>query len=230
MTPHHSHHRIGHSLFIAGAFLILIVFTILFPIASGNTRAFGISDIVTGSNQAREQLNKKPLYSNAALSTAAQMKAEDMAKQKYFAHTAPDGTVAWDYYKKVGYSYAVAGENLAITNESSEKVIQGWLDSPTHRDNLLNPDYNDMGIGMAAFGDYQGHKNTFVIVAFYGRMASNQLPAATTNPAGGTTEMSSRLTATSPAFIIGIASILMIAGIGLEIRHVRHLHHAKKLA
>jgi len=227
---YHSHHRIGHSLFIVGAFLLLLFGTILTPMSSGSTRAFGISDVVSGSNQARAQLNKKPLTSNAKLMTAAQMKAEDMAKGHFFAHTAPDGTVAWDYFKKVGYSYEVAGENLAITNESSDAIIQGWLNSPTHRDNLLNSQYADMGIGMASFGDYQGHKGTYVVVAFYGKRADSQAIAATTNPAGGTTNFKPRLMPVSPEIIASIAIILMAIGVALELRHIRRVHHSKKIA
>jgi hypothetical protein len=232
MQPdHHAHHRIGHTLFAFGAFLLLIVGTILLPITSVDTQAFGVSDIVKGSNDARTQLNKNPLTSSVLLMSAAQMKAEDMAKGHFFAHTAPDGTVAWDYFKKVGYTYDVAGENLAITNEGSDAVINGWLNSPTHRENLLSTEYSDMGIGIAPFGDYQGHKNTFVVVAFYGRRGNTaQAVAAPTNPAGGTTSLKPRFIGMSPAALATVGVGLMAVGIGFEIRHIRRLHNSKHLA
>lgn len=229
-TEHHSHHRLGHSIFIAGAFLLLIFGIIMTPLTAGNSRAFGISDIVSESNQARAQLNRRQLASSAQLMSAAQMKAEDMAKGHYFAHTAPDGTVAWDYFKKVGYKYEIAGENLAITNESSESVIQGWLNSPTHRENLLSPDYTDMGIGMAAFGDYQGHRGTYVIVALYGKYADKQSLTATTLPAGGTTNFKPRLLPISPTIIVIAAISLMAFGALLEMRHIQKIHRSKKVA
>ncbi len=229
-TDHHAHHRIGHTLFAFGAFLLLIVGTILLPITSVNTHAFGVSDIVKGSNDARTQLNKTPLVANNTLMSAAQMKAEDMAKGHFFAHTAPDGTVAWDYFKKVGYAYEVAGENLAITNESSDSVINGWLNSPTHRDNLLSTEYSDFGIGIAPFGDYQGHKNTFVVVAFYGRRGATQAVTAQTNPAGGTTTLKPRFISIPPAALASVGVGLMLIGVGFEIRHIRRLHNAKHLA
>lgn len=196
---------------------------------TADTRAFGISDIIKGSNDARIQLNKRPLTSDANLMQAAQMKAEDMAKDHFFAHTAPDGTVAWDYFKKVGYTYETAGENLAITNESASSVINGWLNSQTHRDNLLG-EYNDIGIGMAAFGDYEGHKNTFVVVALYGKRSATQEAAAPTSPAGGTTTLKPQFTTIPPAAVAATATALIIAGISLEIRHLRHLHNNKRLA
>ena len=99
------HIRIGHSLFISGAFMLLVLGLLVAPLSTMPTKAFGVSDIINGSNQARQQLNKSPLTASADLMSAAQMKAEDMAKGHFFAHTAPDGTVAWDYFKKVGYSY-----------------------------------------------------------------------------------------------------------------------------
>jgi len=229
-NQHHSHHRLGHSLFTAGAFLLLIFGIILTPLTTGSSRAFGISDIVTGSNQARAQLNKRALVAHTQLMAAAQMKAEDMAKGHFFAHTAPDGTVAWDYFKKVGYPYQVAGENLAITNESANAVIQGWLNSPTHRENLLSTEYVDMGIGMASFGDYQGHKGTYVVVAFYGKRADAQSPTATTLPAGGTSNFRPRLIPVSST-LIGITAVaLMLVGITFEARHLRKLHRSKAIA
>ena len=173
-----------------------------------SSRAFGVSDIIELSNSAREQLNRKPLNTNTKLMNAAQMKAEDMAKQKYFAHTAPDGTVAWDYFKKVGYAYEVAGENLAITNETADAVINGWLNSPTHRDNLLSKQYTDFGIGMASFGDYQGHRDTSVVVALYGSQTSIQDPTAMTYPAGSTTKFKPKIPNLPISAIATVACIL----------------------
>lgn len=227
---HHAHHRIGHSMFLLGTFLLLIVITMMSPVSTYRTDAFGVSDITTLSNQARTQLNKKPLTPNSKLMNAAQMKAEDMAKKHYFAHTAPDGTLAWDYFKKVAYNYEVGGENLAITNENAQAVIDGWLNSPTHRDNLLSTDYTDFGIGMAAYGDYEGHKDTYVIVAFYGRGASIQVLTAPTNPAGTTAALKPAIGTVNPSIFIAIASLLMIIGVILELRHIRRLHHHKNLA
>ena len=98
MTQTKQHHRLGHIFFMLGIFMFLIGVTILTPLNNGTSRAFGVSDIIKLSNEAREQLNRKPLSTDSKLMNAAQMKAEDMAKQQFFAHTAPDGTVAWDYF------------------------------------------------------------------------------------------------------------------------------------
>lgn len=226
---HHAHHRIGHSLFLVGAFLLILVTTMLSPVSTYRSEAFGVSELTTLSNEARIQLNKRPLTANAQLMNAAQIKAEDMVKKQYFAHTAPDGTSPWEYFKKVSYSYSVAGENLAITNENAKAVIDGWLNSPTHRDNLLSGDYADFGIGMAAYGDYQGHKNTYVIVAFYGRATDKQALTAPTNPSGTASILQPNIATLNPTALIIGAIVLMVGGILLEVRHIRRLHHKKSL-
>jgi len=225
-----SHHHIGHIMFMFGAFLLLIGATIIVPVSNGSTKAFGVSDIIRLSNAAREQLDRKPLATNSSLMSAAQMKAEDMAKQHYFSHTAPDGTVAWDYFKKASYKYDVAGENLAITNESADAVVNGWLNSTTHRDNLLSGQYKDFGIGMAFFGDYQGHSNTYVIVALYGSPAATQDLSATTNPAGTSAILKPRMPNIPPALLAAIGLSFIVVGGFLEFRHIRHLHNSKQFA
>jgi len=229
-TPHHAHHHVGHSLFLLGSFLLILVVTLLSPASTYKTDAFGVSDLITLSNESRIQLNKRPLAANSQLMNAAQMKAEDMAKGQYFAHTAPDGTVAWDYFKKVSYSYEAAGENLAITNQNAQSVIDGWLNSPAHRDNLLADGYTDFGIGMAFFGNYDNHADTYVIVALYGRVAAVQALGAPTYPSGTSTALKPKLATINPAYLIALGSVLVIAGAGLEFRHIRRLHHHKQIA
>lgn len=225
---HHNH--IGHAFFIVGVFLIVIASTIVSPLNTHTTNAFGVSDIIDESNKARTQLNIDTLVTDNALMSAAQMKADDMAKGHYFAHTAPDGTVPWDYFNKVGYIYDVAGENLAVTNQDATSVIEGWLNSPAHRENLLGTKYNNMGIGMAAFGDYEGHKNTYVIVAMYGkRGAGKQVITAPTSPAGTTTALESSFFYPTPVSITAIAALFIIIGLLFELRHIKKLHHSHHL-
>lgn len=225
----HSNH-IGHAFFIVGVFLILITSTIIAPLNTKTIDAFGVSDIIEQSNKARAQLNVDPLTTDNKLMSAAQMKAEDMAKGHYFAHTAPDGTVPWDYFKKVEYIYEDAGENLAVTNQDASSVINGWLNSPAHRENLLSTKYNNMGIGMAAFGDYEGHKDTYVIVAMYGRRSTGaQVITAPTSPAGTMSSFKSELNYPSAIAIFAFACVLIVFGLLLELRHIKKLHHAQHI-
>lgn len=224
------HQRFGHSLFVCGGFALLICMIALVPLSSGRTMAFGVSDIINLTNQNRQQLGLTAYNVNNSLMNAAQMKAEDMAKDHYFAHTAPDGTTGWDYINKVDYVYSEAGENLAITNENAQSVINAWLNSPEHRDNMLSSVFSDIGIGMAAYGTYEGHQNTYVIVAFYAKPASTQNLAANTFPAGTSAILKPFFSNIPPTLIGGISVLLILAGGTIELRHVKHLHHTKSLA
>lgn len=222
-------HKLGHSLFVLGAFLILLFATIVLPFNTAISKAFGVSDIIELSNQARSQFGAARFNTNSTLMNAAQIKAEDMVNKRYFAHYGPDGTTPWKFFSDAGYKYIEAGENLAITNESAEAVITGWLNSPTHRENLLNKNFSDLGIGMAFFGDYQGNKNTYVVVAFYGKMSPNLTVTGseTTSPAGTTTALKPKILTMPPALFITAGLVLICFGVLLEYRHIRKLHNQK---
>jgi uncharacterized protein YkwD len=223
------HHRIGHSFFVAGGFLLLLFASFMLPAATSSSEAFGVSEIINLSNASRVQFGSPELQVNATLMNAAQTKAEDMAKKRYFSHYSPDGTSPWNFINDSGYVYAVAGENLAITNESAESVIRGWLSSPSHRENLLSKDYADFGMGMARYGDYEGHKDTTVIVALYAKVGSPLVVTGSepTNPAGTIAALKPKLLTFSPEIIFVSAVCLIISGGLLELRHLKKLHHQK---
>jgi len=222
-TFHKRHPHLGHYLFIFGAFLLLVSLVLLLPL-SGSSKAFGASDIIDASNQARQKFNLPPLNTNDKLIDAAQMRAIDMANKRYFSHTAPDGAVAWDYLKKVNFTYQYAGENLAITNEDADDIINGWLDSPTHRDNLLSKKYDYFGIGIAYFGDYEGHKDTYVVVALYASPAHTQYVTAPVRSYSGTSSFfKPDLVFVSPYTAIAIGGLIMTIGALIELRHIKHL-------
>jgi hypothetical protein len=93
-----------------------------------------------------------------------------MAKNSYFAHVSPSGLNSWYWFKQAGYSFSYAGENLAVDFTDSDAVNQAWLDSPTHRANILNGHYTEIGIATAE-GTFEGHPTTFVVQMF-GRPAA----------------------------------------------------------
>lgn len=115
------------------------------------------------------------------LALAAQQKADDMAAKGYFAHTSPDGKQPWDWVSNVGYEYETAGENLAVRFNDSEQVEQAWMDSPTHRANLLNGKFTHVGIATAQ-GIYKGEQTVFVVQMFARprARATEPLPETTT--------------------------------------------------
>jgi hypothetical protein len=113
---------------------------------------------------------------NPKLVAAAQAKANDMAEKGYFAHETPEGYDSWHWFKQVGYDYAYAGENLAVDFSESSDVEKAWMKSPTHRDNILNAHYTEIGIATAK-GMYKGRETTFAVQMF-GRPSAREVARA----------------------------------------------------
>lgn len=121
--------------------------------------------IVDLTNNERLELAAPALQRSALLDAAARLKAEDMAKKMYFAHYSPEGISPWYWFDKVSYRYAYAGENLAIHFKDSGAVVAAWMDSPTHRDNIANSVYTEIGVGTAK-GMFEGYETVFVVQLF----------------------------------------------------------------
>lgn len=121
--------------------------------------------VVSETNKARATESLPALTRSTVLDTAAQLKADDMAAHSYFAHNSPDGVTPWHWFAEAGYHYAFAGENLAVHFTDSEAVVDAWLKSPSHRANVMNDKYQEIGIGTAK-GEYDGYKTVFVVQLF----------------------------------------------------------------
>jgi hypothetical protein len=121
--------------------------------------------LVDLANADRRAEKLSALEPDPLLARAAQLKAEDMARRGYFAHTDPDGRTPWFWLEKVGYKYAYAGENLAVNFFDSADVEQAWMNSPLHRDNILKKQFSKIGIG-AARGRLDGYDTVFVVQFF----------------------------------------------------------------
>lgn len=130
------------------------------------------------TNEARADEALPSLTPNTVLQEAAQDKAEDMAVRGYFSHESPDGTLPWYWFDKHGYKYKFAGENLAIDFTDSEELVDAWLASPTHRQNIVKGGYTEIGIGMAT-GTYQGRETIFVVQFFGSPRGATQVQKAT---------------------------------------------------
>lgn len=88
-----------------------------------------------------------PLTMNPALRCAARVHSKDMADRAFFDHTNPDGEDPFDRMELAGYSYFTAGENIAAGQMTPSDVMQGWMDSPGHCSNIMNPDFAEIGVG-----------------------------------------------------------------------------------
>ena len=164
------HHQ---SLFLA-TLLLLVSSFVLSEIRVVSPQILGISHNVTLdelfliTNQKRLENNLPALKLNSELSLAASKKAEDMFAKDYWAHNSPDGTTPWKFIKDSGYSYIYAGENLARGFTSGSEVVNAWMDSSTHRLNLLSVNYEDVGLAVVT-GKLGGEETVLVVQEFGGR-------------------------------------------------------------
>jgi len=124
-----------------------------------------ISDLLKYTNQKREENGVAPLKLNAKLSAAAEKKAQDMFKDGYWAHVAPDGTQPWDFILSEGYEYIYAGENLAKNFSNSKEVVEAWFKSPSHKSNLIGANYDEVGFAVVN-GVMDGYETTLVVQMF----------------------------------------------------------------
>jgi len=122
-------------------------------------------DVIEQTNRQRAVLGLKPLSENRLLDQAAEKKASDMFARQYWAHTAPDGTEPWAFFKAVGYEYRYAGENLARDFSVTPDMIRAWMKSPKHRENIVNPKYTQIGVAVKN-GVLNGVETTLVVQLF----------------------------------------------------------------
>lgn len=128
-----------------------------------------IDGLVQETNERRTAQTQKPLALNAQLTKAAQIKAQDMVERDYWSHNTPEGNAPWEFVNNAGYSYSKAGENLAYGFTDEDDVVGGWMNSPSHRANMLDANYSEVGFGFAESSDYVDSGPSTIVVAMYGQ-------------------------------------------------------------
>lgn len=111
-------------------------------------------EVLTLTNNERAKEGKKPLKWDDSLAELGRQHCEDMIDRNFFAHENPDGETPFDRMKKYGISYWSAGENIAAGQYSPEAAVASWMNSSGHRKNIMNPDFEYMGVGVVKGGRY----------------------------------------------------------------------------
>lgn len=188
--PHHANNHwplaLRHrTLAYISSFLILTKIVAISALAlTPNTAELSTiteSRMVQLTNEARTQAGLPELTVSSKLSQAAKLKGQDMLKNQYFAHISPSGVTPWFWMKKTGYSYEVAGENLAIDFLDAEDIVSAWLASPTHKANLLHKDYTETGIAVVS-GEFQQGTSIIVVHMFGKPLGGEDIPATEATP------------------------------------------------
>lgn len=193
----------------------------------GVRQPISTQDLLADTNTQRREQGLAPLHRNDELAKAAFLKANDMFRQQYWAHTAPDGTTPWHWFGQVDYSYAYAGENLAKNFASADATTAAWMASYEHRSNMLDPHYTEAGFAVMS-GKLNG-KQTSIVVALYaapaspGVLAAQQTPveevSATNQPLNFVARFGVALQSLTPE-MLGSFALLLVAAVTAVAAHV----------
>ncbi|WP_428910084.1 CAP domain-containing protein [Niallia sp. Krafla_26] len=121
--------------------------------ASSSVSAFE-QKVVELTNQERAKNGLPALTLDVELSKVAREKSNDMRTKNYFSHNSPTYGSPFDMMKAYGISYRTAGENIAMGQRSPEEVVQAWMNSQGHRENIMNPNFTHIGVGHVSSGNY----------------------------------------------------------------------------
>jgi len=173
----HEHHGVqsrAHAISI-GALLVYLQLIAVFAfgfyivkIARPNVLGavtFSPVEIIKLTNTQRNQNGLATLIENKQLDQAAEAKASDMFVNDYWAHYSPQGKSPWNFINAAGYKYTFAGENLARDFDDANGVVVAWMNSPSHRSNMLDHNFREIGVAVAD-GKLSGREGILVVQMF----------------------------------------------------------------
>lgn len=191
--------------------LLVTVFGFVFSNVSGVTNAarnrndvlayatsMSVSGLMSATNAERNANGAASLSLNAQLNAAAQAKANDMATRNYWSHNTPEGNPPWVFVDAQGYAYQKIGENLATGFSSESATVTGWMNSPSHKANMLDAAFTEAGFAFANNANYTaaGGGPQTIVVAFYGLPVNVTPPSC---PAGQSGTPPNCVTPTPPS-------------------------------
>ncbi|MFA5324481.1 MAG: CAP domain-containing protein, partial [Smithella sp.] len=123
--------------------------------------------VIALTNKARFENGFAPLAENQLLNLIAESRARDMLEKQYFAHVSPTGQQVSDIAQNIGYHYKIISENIGSGDfYTNQKMVDGWMQSPGHRNNILSPEVQEIGVAVLK-GRLKGAK-TYVAVQIFG--------------------------------------------------------------
>jgi uncharacterized protein YkwD len=171
-----------HSSSIITLSFLLLISQVFIQFGEKSSKVLGYAanispdEVIRLTNEKRAQNGVGPVEYNSVLSQAAAAKGADMLAKGYWAHVAPDGTQPWHFFLTFGYKYKYAGENLARDFTNASSAVDAWMASPSHRENMLNGNYKDIGVAVVE-GNLSG-ADTTIIVQFFGSKLADTIPIA----------------------------------------------------
>lgn len=242
LVPHKGNHYRPHLLRLHGITAVLVIAILMQVVygyfSEGRLEVLGrvsnvsVSELLTDTNTERTAQSLPSLQLNEELSQAAFLKAKDMFANNYWAHTSPSGTTPWKWLADAGYSYDVAGENLAKNYPTADATVAAWMNSETHRANILNNRYQD--IGFAVVDGMLDGRDTTLVVAYYGTPVSAAVegardeqavvfaPPVSANVGNPLTYFGTALQSLSPATLGALALLALVGLVAVAAHHYRN--------
>ena len=140
----------------------------------GFTSSVTIDEVVSLTNEKRVSAGLQPLSYNSTLADAARRKAANMLAENYWAHNSPSGISPWHWFQQADYKYTHAGENLAKDFASTDRMVEAWMNSPTHRENIVSDKFDEIGIAVVP-GNLLG-EDTVLVVQLFGSTGGGAIP------------------------------------------------------
>ena len=190
-TPHHTNNfraKLLHNSGLVAIIGIVIVGNVFLRLLDnpafhilGFTSSVTIDEVVRATNEKRVGAGLKPLSYSEKLADAARRKAANMFEENYWAHNSPSGKSPWVWFAQAGYNYVYAGENLAKDFGNTSRLMDAWMASPTHRENLVSSKYSEIGLAVVP-GTLQGQE-TVLVVQLFGAPNGGAVAPSTTGSA-----------------------------------------------
>lgn len=240
LVPHKGNSFRPHLIRVHGLVAVLLIAILAQAVYSfstaGNFQVLGRSsnvqtlELLADTNKARATESLGELQLNDQLSQAAFLKAQDMFANNYWAHTSPSGVQPWKWFGDAGYNYSVAGENLAKNYPTASATVAAWMNSPSHRENIMNGKYIDVGFAIVD-GTLEGRATTLV-VAFYGAPVTFAAVQGAATPVTFSTPalqganpaeyFATALQSLSPVTIAILGLLAVVAIVGVAAHHYRN--------
>lgn len=188
------------------------------PVVLGEKTDVTQERLLAATNEQRQSEGLRSLTLDKRLNIAATLKAQDMLNDQYWSHEAPDGTTPWQWFQAAGYDYGYAGENLARGFHTAGGVVTAWMNSPEHRQNIMNSDYQD--VGFAVLPGMLNGEHTSVVVAMYGApKRGGEMTTAVLAATGESSSLMSRfgvgLQSMTPALLGSVVLLILGTGVAL---------------
>lgn len=142
---------------------------------------FSADQIISLTNVKRSENGLGQVTANQLLANAAAAKAANMFSENYWAHNSPSGKTPWTFIQAAGYKYVYAGENLARDFTDAQSVVNAWMNSPSHKSNLLDKNFKEIGVAVAN-GNLTGQEGILVVQMFGSGLSQIPAPLAQASP------------------------------------------------